>query len=214
MLYLARPPTCLDTHADPSSYIVCDGLRILSAYAFAVRSLPGRINNRSVVLLVVIVPQIVPMKYVSTTLGAHKSVGVMSIQLVWQSLTSHFFKLEQTGSVIMQTLAGLALDTEHQRRAGKTAPDAPSRAIQYLLNTFALLNVFHFLALLALSRLDRRRKAAAVLITNTHGSPGGILCAPYHQNQSGPPKSAGYTEDAERAEDTISFTTIGWSRIL
>jgi hypothetical protein len=41
------------------------------------------------------------------------------------------------------------------------------------------------------------------LITNTHGSPGGILCAPYHQNQSGPPKSAGYTENPERAEDTI-----------
>jgi hypothetical protein len=101
----------------------------------------------------------------------------------------------------MQTLAGLALDTEHQQ-LGKVTPDAPLRAIQYLLNTFALLNVFHFLALLALGRLDRRRKAAAALIINTRGSPGVILSSPYHQNQSGSLKGA-YTEDAERTEDDI-----------
>lgn len=77
ILYLAGPPTWLDTHADPGSYIVCDGIGIFSAYACAVQSLLGQINNNFAVLLVVIVPQIVPMKYISTTLGAHKSVGVI-----------------------------------------------------------------------------------------------------------------------------------------
>ncbi|CAL1695887.1 unnamed protein product [Somion occarium] len=52
-------------------------------------------------LLVVLVPEIVPLKYVSTTLGAHKA-------------------LEQTGSTIFQTLAGLELDI----KSGKSAPKA------------------------------------------------------------------------------------------
>jgi len=103
----------------------------------------------------------------------------------------------------MQTLAGLALDTDHQRLAEKVAPAASSRVIQYLLNTFVLLNVLHFLTLLALGRLYRRRKAAAVLIANTRGSSGEIVSVSYHQNQLGSPKSAGYTENTEHAEDTI-----------
>lgn len=34
-------------------------------------------DEQSLVLLVVIVPQLVPMRYVSTTLGAHKSVSAL-----------------------------------------------------------------------------------------------------------------------------------------
>jgi len=85
-------------------------------------------------LLVVVVPQLVPLEYVSTTLGMHKS-------------------LEHTGTVIMQTLAGLELDTGGGGQA----------AIQYLLNAFLCLNVFQFMALMALAYLDRRKKAAAAV---------------------------------------------------
>jgi len=129
----------------------------------------------SQLLLVVIVPQLVPMKYVSTTLGAHKS-------------------LEQTGSVIMQTLAGLTLDTEPQRSSpGKAALEAPSRsgipAIQRLLNTFLFLNVLHFLTLVALSYLDRRRKAALASAMSIHGYPDRMMPDVLGEHEPGTPES-------------------------
>ncbi|KAH7883611.1 major facilitator superfamily domain-containing protein [Phlebopus sp. FC_14] len=89
----------------------------------------------SPLLLVVIVPTLVPIQYVSTTLGVHKS-------------------LEQTGSTILQTLAGLWLDTPKQRFLD--GDDAFS--IQYLLNAFLLLNILQFISLFALGHVDRRRK--------------------------------------------------------
>ncbi|EKM61026.1 uncharacterized protein PHACADRAFT_247333 [Phanerochaete carnosa HHB-10118-sp] len=99
----------------------------------------------SPLLLVVLVPEIVASKYVSTTLGAHKA-------------------LEQTGSTIFQTLAGVALDIKSKKPAAEviTSPtNGDTKDIQYLLNAFLLLNIAQFGALIALARLDRKQKWAA-----------------------------------------------------
>ncbi|CDO71549.1 hypothetical protein BN946_scf184911.g19 [Trametes cinnabarina] len=97
----------------------------------------------SPLLLVVIVPRIVPLKYVSTTLGAHKA-------------------LEQTGSTIFQTLAGLALDIKSKKSAGRQLPiDRDDRDVQYLLNAFVILNVLEIVGIIGLAHLDHRQKQAA-----------------------------------------------------
>jgi len=88
----------------------------------------------SPLLLVVIVPQIVSLKYVSTALGVHKS-------------------LEQTGSTIFQTLAGLTLDTQDKNSATQLA-------MQRLLNIFFIFNVFHILTIVGLALLQRRKDSA------------------------------------------------------
>lgn len=84
-------------------------------------------------LLVVIVPKIVSLKYVSTALGVHKS-------------------LEQTGSTIFQTLAGLTLDAQDN--------DSTQSAMQRLLNVFFIVNVFHILTIVGLALLQRRKDLA------------------------------------------------------
>lgn len=73
--WLVLPPSWTGT-ALPG--IVSFGAGIgFSPRMFFLMELPYRTLNAhsSPVLLVVIVPQIVPLKYVSTTLGAHKSVS-------------------------------------------------------------------------------------------------------------------------------------------
>ncbi|RDX55878.1 MFS general substrate transporter [Lentinus brumalis] len=98
----------------------------------------------SPLLLVVIVPRIVPLKYVSTTLGAHKA-------------------LEQTGSTIFQTLAGLALDVKSKKPSEKELSpiDGDDKDIQYLLNTFLFLNLLQILAIIGLACLDKKQRQAA-----------------------------------------------------
>ncbi|KAF8898714.1 major facilitator superfamily domain-containing protein [Infundibulicybe gibba] len=83
-------------------------------------------------LLVVLVPKIVPLKYVSTALGAHKS-------------------LEQTGSTIFQTFSGLVLDIK--KKDGK----ARSAALQHLLNIFLALNILQFISIIALTKFQKRK---------------------------------------------------------
>lgn len=87
----------------------------------------------SPLLLVVLVPKIVPLKYVSTALGAHKS-------------------LEQTGSTIFQTLTGLALDT--RKDADGRSSDM---ALQHLLNILVMLNALQFFSILGLAGLQRHK---------------------------------------------------------
>ena len=75
-------------------------------------------------------------------------------------------KLEQTGSTIFQTLAGVALDIKTKKKEAAESLVAPvnngdARDIQYLLNAFLLLNVVQFGALVFLARLDRKQKKAA-----------------------------------------------------
>lgn len=86
----------------------------------------------SPLLLVVLVPKIVSLKYVSTALGVHKS-------------------LEQTGTTIFQTLAGLALDQhEHGQMNSKSA-------VQRVINIWLFLNVAQFSSILGLAYLQQRK---------------------------------------------------------
>ncbi|KAF8872127.1 major facilitator superfamily domain-containing protein [Gymnopilus junonius] len=82
----------------------------------------------SPLLLVVLVPKIVASKYISTALGAHKS-------------------MEQTGSTIFQTLAGIWLDSGSEKRLGDSL-------MQELLNSFLALNALEFCVLLLLAYLQ------------------------------------------------------------
>ncbi|KAJ6509563.1 major facilitator superfamily domain-containing protein [Mycena vitilis] len=89
----------------------------------------------SPLLLVLLVPRIVPVKFISTALGAHKS-------------------LEQTGATIFQTVAGLAMD-----RAKRNHPDGSST--QEIINAFFLLNIFQLLSILSVAYLQHRRVVAS-----------------------------------------------------
>ncbi|KAJ6575143.1 major facilitator superfamily domain-containing protein [Mycena capillaripes] len=89
----------------------------------------------SPLLLVLLVPKIVPIKFISTALGAHKS-------------------LEQTGATIFQTLAGLAMD-----KAKRNHPDGSST--QEIINAFLLLNVLQLLSIFGVAYLQHRREVAS-----------------------------------------------------
>ncbi|KAF9015224.1 major facilitator superfamily domain-containing protein [Cyathus striatus] len=89
-------------------------------------------------LLVVLVPKIVSLKYVSTALGVHKS-------------------LEQTGSTLFQTLAGISLDKSVKNKSIYQHSTASNTGIQRLLNIFLFLNILHFMGILALAYLQRRK---------------------------------------------------------
>jgi hypothetical protein len=106
----------------------------------------------------------------------------------------------------MQTLAGLALDTRQGSPANVT-PGVPSRgglmAIQHLLNTFVVLNIFHFLALMALAHLDRRRKAAVTSAASMHDE---IVQDDLYEEHTGSPKTGDYVEDSGGAESPIRLS--------
>ncbi|KAJ7487628.1 major facilitator superfamily domain-containing protein [Mycena galericulata] len=110
--WLALPPTWTRT-AKPA----------IAAFGFG--------HGFSPLLLVLLVPKIVPLKFISTALGAHKS-------------------LEQTGATIFQTLAGLWMD-----KARKRNPDGSST--QGLINAFLFLNVLQLLSILGVAYLQHRR---------------------------------------------------------
>ncbi|PPR06886.1 hypothetical protein CVT24_011576 [Panaeolus cyanescens] len=88
----------------------------------------------SPLLLVVIVPRIVPLKYISTTLGAHKS-------------------MEQTGSTLFQTLAGLLLDLKQVKKN-----QAGAQALQYLLHVFLGLNFLQSCMIFLMGYLQYRKE--------------------------------------------------------
>jgi hypothetical protein len=87
----------------------------------------------SPLLLVVLVPKIVASKYISTVLGAHKS-------------------MEQTGTTLFQTLAGALLDSR-QSQGGMT--------YQTLLNVLVVLNVLQCSSILLLAYLQYRRNSTS-----------------------------------------------------
>lgn len=94
-------------------------------------------------LLVVIVPRLVPAKYVSTTLGAHKA-------------------LEQVGSTTFQTLAGVALDVSKKKSAELQAfLGGDKKDIQFVLNAFLALNVLQLAGIIGLARMVRKQRRAA-----------------------------------------------------
>lgn len=91
------------------------------------------LNLSFAVLLVVLVPKIVPSKYISTALGAHKSV--CKVYPCYNYISPKHLQMEQTGSTLFQTLAGILLDSKKQdENIGLTT-------FQYLLNAFLSLNV-------------------------------------------------------------------------
>ncbi|KZW02457.1 MFS general substrate transporter [Exidia glandulosa HHB12029] len=107
----------------------------------------------STLLLVIIVPHLVPLRYVSTALGAHKSI-------------------EQAGSTISQTLAGLVLDSKHKTsslgvvanlfsKGGEKVTITDPAAVHTVLITYFIINIVQFLGTIALWRLDARRKKRA-----------------------------------------------------
>jgi hypothetical protein len=75
ILFLACSTTNVDTHSSPSDRGVWDRCRFFSPYVLQLLASLASVIYYVAVLLVVIVPQLVPLKYVSTTLGAHKSVS-------------------------------------------------------------------------------------------------------------------------------------------
>ncbi|KAI0365233.1 MFS general substrate transporter [Pilatotrama ljubarskyi] len=147
----------------------------------------------SPLLLVVIVPRIVPLKYVSTTLGAHKA-------------------LEQTGSTIFQTLAGLALDIKSKKSAEKLLPiDGDDRDIQYLLNAFLILNLFEILGIIGLARLDRKQKEATArrmssLLPSTIEESDEETDSPHHGKEPGSEDEHWQAESSEHSRHRRSST--------
>ena len=107
----------------------------------------------------VLVPRIVPHKYVSTTLGAHKAVSAANPLL--RRTTHRSTQLEQTGSTIFQTVAGLVLDVKSGKHDKLAPGQGDPKDVQYLLNAFVILNILEVLAVVALSRLDRKQKEEA-----------------------------------------------------
>lgn len=71
--------------------------------------------------------------------------------------------MEQTGSTIFQTFAGLFLDKVKNNDAEVRLEDGPTSkaAVQQLLNLFLFLNVCQFASIVFLWILDRRRKQQA-----------------------------------------------------
>ncbi|KAH7103247.1 MFS general substrate transporter [Auriculariales sp. MPI-PUGE-AT-0066] len=134
-------------------------------------------NGFSSLLLVLIVPHLVPLKYISTALGIHKCI-------------------EQAGSVVSQTVAGLVLDliteksprlTPHRRDAGRnTVLKTESSALQGVLTAFLVLNLVHLAVTIAFWQLHVRRSiggasrfnvcpAAQTIATNDAGETEGLL---------------------------------------
>lgn len=100
------------------------------------------------VLLVVLVPKIVASKYISTALGAHKSVCQPTMSPIPAADLST--QMEQTGSTIFQTLAGIWLDSGNEKTLGNSV-------LQKLLNSFLALNVLEFCVVLLLACIQHRK---------------------------------------------------------
>lgn len=69
-------------------------------------------------------------------------------------------QLEQTGSTIFQTLAGLVLDVKSKKPSAESvaAPNGDERDMEYLLQSFIVMNILQFIAIATVGYLDRKRK--------------------------------------------------------
>lgn len=122
--------------------------------------------NPSLVLLVVIVPRIVPLEYISTTLGLHKSVRTPASAPT--IILKPYVQLEQTGTTITQTLSGLWLDSKKEEtKSGSitivSEKDGPR--LQWLLNGFFFVNILHLAAIWGLSYLNEKKRNAPKDVT-------------------------------------------------
>lgn len=71
------------------------------------------------------------------------------------------YQLEQTGSTIFQTLAGLALDIKSKKAESVSPIDGDDGDVQLLLNAFVILNVFEILGIIGLSHLHKKQQSVA-----------------------------------------------------
>uniref|UniRef100_D8PPV1 Lysosomal dipeptide transporter MFSD1 n=1 Tax=Schizophyllum commune (strain H4-8 / FGSC 9210) TaxID=578458 RepID=D8PPV1_SCHCM len=163
--------------------LVCSSTLTLFCYAWLALStntpIPGILafaigHGFSPLLLVVLVPKIVPLKFVSTALGVHKS-------------------LENCGSTIFQTIAGLALDI-HKSKAG---PSTNPTSLQRLLNIFLVLNIFQLAAIVTLAWLQKRRTTAHV---HTHDSRSSCTVVDSHSSASPDGRRSPSSEDARASQ--------------
>ena len=103
-------------------------------------------------------PRIVPLEYVSTTLGLHKSVRAQSSTC--GIVLKFCLQLEHTGTTITQTFSGLWLDS--QKKEGKAGSPTPflgnEPRLQWLLNGFLFINFLHLVAIWGLGYLNERRQ--------------------------------------------------------
>jgi len=117
-------------------------------------------------LLVIIVPHLVPLKYVSSALGVHKA-------------------LEQTGSTISQTLAGLLLDKTHTSASLPNTPTADNQhAISLLLRAFLLINVCQLLASLGMWRMQVVRDRRVAGASSQPGVQKGYMAVPVDEEDA------------------------------
>ncbi|KAL1697170.1 major facilitator superfamily domain-containing protein [Schizophyllum commune] len=167
--------------------LVCSSTLTLFCYAWLAlptsTSIPGILafaigHGFSPLLLVVLVPKIVPLKFVSTALGVHKS-------------------LENCGSTIFQTIAGLALDI-HKSKAG---PSTNPGSLQRLLNIFLVLNVLQLAAIITLAWLQKRRTIARV---HTHESRSSSMVVDSHSSTFPDERSSPSSEDTHASQPLLS----------
>ena len=136
-----------------------------------------------IVLLVIMVPRIVPPKYVPTALGAHKSVesagSTISVTIAGMILDRHLPKkgdptskalLPRPGSFslgsVAAALAGMGPGAEQKLeiRSGASAGLPEQGAVWTILFGFFIGNALQLVCVLWLWRVDRRRRAKAVLM--------------------------------------------------
>ena len=105
-------------------------------------------------------PRIVPLEYISTTLGLHKSVR--ALPLTDTLVLKHYLQLEHTGMTIIQTLSGLWLDFEKKKgddsRSVTVLSEQGRSRLQWLLNGFLFVNVLHLIAIRGLAYLNERKQ--------------------------------------------------------
>ena len=105
-------------------------------------------------------PRIVPLEYISTTLGLHKSVR--TLPLTDTLVLRHYLQLEHTGMTITQTLSGLWLDFEKKKRDDSRSVTVLSEKgesrLQWLLNGFLFVSVLHLMAIRGLGYLNERKQ--------------------------------------------------------
>lgn len=136
------------------------------------------------VLLVLIVPKIVPQRYVPTALGAHKSVSTATF--LECLLFNISFQIEQAGATVSVTFAGYLLDIRNTSHSG-SKPSSPRshspvvsntlgglptpEAVFRLLCWFALFNVLQFISIYFLWAIDSTRQSTELVIPSGSETP-------------------------------------------
>ena len=102
-------------------------------------------------------------------------------------------QLEQTGSTIFQTLAGLVLDVKSKKPESSASPNGDDRDMQFLLNAFITMNVLQFIAIATVAYYDHKRKEAAAKNADA------LLASPIEE------ESDSDDSDAGRAKEPIEI---------